>query len=195
MTTFINEILGKLFPVKKSPIKIKENFSISEIEKREIENWMLSSEFEQFLDLIHKNISLKKAGVEESPEVHLLNSPYANGIAISFGHSFTAIQFNQLFFAFGKLTLDLGYTQISLDRKTEEMEDDVKITEKQYFKPPMSNNTFSEKIDQLYGNVSIEKVSINAKPDYLKILVTVYSDQLYEEAKPFDQYIERLFRR
>jgi hypothetical protein len=46
----------------------------------------------------------------------------------------------------------------------------------------------------MFGNVSIEKVNINDKPSFLKVLVTVYSDHLYQNAKPFDQFIDDLFQ-
>ncbi len=32
------------------------------------------------------------------------------------------------------------------------------------------------------------------KPNFLKVLVTVYSDRLYHDAKPFDQYMDQLFK-
>jgi hypothetical protein len=88
----------------------------------------------------------------------------------------------------------LGYHRVSLDRKMEEIQENVRTTEKQYFKPPLSSTDFSTKIDQIFGNVSIEKVNINDKPSFLKVLVTVYSDHLYQDAKSFDQFIDDLFQ-
>jgi hypothetical protein len=195
MASFIDDIFQKLFPTKKEPLKVKENFTQSDSEKLDSQEWMASEEFTVFLDLINKNFQLMKAGVEERPAVHILNSPYANGFAITFEPPFTERIFSHLFFAFGDRILNLGYVKVSLDRKTEEVGEDVKVTDKQYFKPPLRSEDLNKKIDQLYGNVSVEKVSINNTPSYLKVLVTVYSDHLYQKAKPFDQFIEQLFQR
>jgi hypothetical protein len=194
MASFIDDVLGKLFPKKSTPVNIKENFVQTIEEKENIDSWMVSDEGEAFLKLVSKNYHFKTSGMNSHPEVHILKSPYANGFAISYESPFTEKTFSQLFFAFGRRMLDLGYQRISLDRKIEEINEIVRTTEKQYFKPPLNSGDFTEKIDQLFGNVSIEKVSINDKPSFLKVLVTVYSDSLYLKAKPFDLFIDKLFQ-
>jgi hypothetical protein len=194
MASFIEDIIGKLFPKKTSPMNVKENFSQSEEEKEKVESWMESEEGMAAMKLINKNYHFKKSGMNGSPEVHILNSPYANGFAVSFEKPLDEKTFSNLFFAFGRRMLDLGYHRVSLDRKMEEIQENVRTTEKQYFKPPLSSTDFSQKIDQIFGNVSIEKVNINDKPSFLKVLVTVYSDHLYQDAKPFDQFIDELFQ-
>ncbi|WP_194972349.1 hypothetical protein [Aquiflexum lacus] len=195
MTSFIDDVLGKLFPKKSNSVHIKQNFvqTVEEIENTD--SWMLSDEGQALMKLAFKNYHFKTSGINSHPEVHILNSPYANGFAISYESPFSEKTFSQLFFAFGRRMLDLGYQRVSLDRKIEEIQDNVRTIEKQYFKPPLSKVDFTEKIDQLFGNVSIEKVSINDKPSFLKILVTVYSDHLYLKARPFDLFIEELFQR
>lgn len=194
MASFIDDVLGKLFPKKSNPLSIKENFKQSDIDKVELEQWTQSEEGKSLVALISKNYYFKKSGINASPEVHILNSPYANGFAVSYDCPLDEKSFSNLFFAFGRRVLDLGYNQVSLDRKIEEINDYVKTTEKQYFKPPLSSaDLTTEKIDQLFGNVSIEKVSINDTPSFLKILVTVYSDRLYQDARPFDQFIDFIF--
>lgn len=194
MATFIDDIFGKLFPKKNQPLHVKENFSQTEMEEEHVENWIKSEEGKSFLNLIKKNYHFKTSGMNSHPEIHILNSKYANGFAISYESPFTQETFSKLFFAFGLRMLDLGYHRVSLDRKIEELSENVRSIEKQYFKPPLSNVDFSEKIDQLYGNVSIEKVSIDGKPSFLKILASVYSDHLYKDAAPFDEFIEKLFK-
>lgn len=194
MASFIEDIFSKLFPRKSLPISHKENFSQSTADMEALDNWIKTDDAKELLGLISKNYHFKKSGIQAQPEIHILNSPYANGFAVSFQNPLTSKTFSQLFFAFGLRMLDLGYHRVSLDRKMEEINDQVKTTEKQYFKPPLSSADFSQKINQLYGNVSIEKVSIDDKPSFLKVLVTVYSDHLYQKAQPFDEFIEALFQ-
>ncbi|SMD41608.1 hypothetical protein SAMN00777080_0133 [Aquiflexum balticum DSM 16537] len=193
MASFIEDVLGKLFPKKSSPVTIKENFTQTESEKENTDSWLTSDEGESLIKLVFKNYHFKKSGINAHPEIHILNSPYANGFAVSYESPFNEKTFSQLFFAFGRRMLDLGYQRVSLDRKIEEIQENVRTTEKQYFKPPLNTADLTQKIDQLFGNVSIEKVSVNDKPSYLKILVTVYSDHLYRPAKPFDLFVEELF--
>lgn len=173
---------------------MKENFSQTPTESAATALWAKGVECQELMGLVSKNYYFKKSAVQAKPEIHVLNSPYANGIAVSFENPLTAKTFSQLFFAFGLRMLDLGYQRVSLDRKMEEINEQVRTTEKQYFKPPVGKADFSKKIDQMFGNVSIEKVSIDDKPSFLKILVTVYSDHLYQEARPFDEFIDSLFQ-
>lgn len=193
MTSFIDDILGKLFPNKKTPVKHKQNFTQSQEATAYTSAWKESPEGKFLIDLVQKNYHFKTSGMNARPAVHILKTPYANGFAVTFEKPFDSKNFSQLFFAFGQRMLDLGYQKISLDRKIEEINEDVKTTEKQYFKPPLSNVDFSQKIDQLYGNVSIEKISVNDSPSFIKVLVTIYSDHLYLKARPFEQFIDDLF--
>ncbi|PRY84977.1 hypothetical protein [Mongoliibacter ruber] len=193
MSSFIDDVLGKLFPKKAQGLNIKENFVQTEREIEAIGSWMSSPEGKNTMALIAKNYHFKTSGMNSHPEVHVLKSPYANGFAVSFEEPLTEKTFSNLFFAFGRRIVDLGYSRVSLDRKIEDINEKVRTTEKQYFKPPLSNADFTQKIDQLYGNVSVEKVSINDKPSYLKVLVTVYSDHLYKDASSFDEFIDNIF--
>nr|MBI1231986.1 hypothetical protein [Cytophagales bacterium] len=191
--TFIDDIFGRLFPEREKKLAYKENFTQTEAEIAATTGWMESEEGVQALKKVYTNFHLKKAGINDRPAVHVLTSPYANGLAITYEEPFTAKIFQQLFFSFGQRMLALGYQRVSLDRKMQELQESVKITEKLYFKPPLSSASLNQKIDQLFGNVAIEKVTIDNKPIFLKVLVTVYADHLYLPAKPFDEFVEGLF--
>ncbi|WP_162417902.1 hypothetical protein [Cyclobacterium roseum] len=190
---FIDDLLGGLFPRKDSKVSIKENFNFSGKEEAQVASWMDSEEGRGLMKTIYDNYHLKIAGVNKQPEVHVLHSPYANGFAVSFQEPLTPSDFGNLFIGWGLGMPELGYRKVSLDRKIEESNEQVKVTEKYYFKPPLSAGDLNSKIDQLFGNVSIEKIFINNRPSYLKVLATVYADSLYHEAAPFDRFMDQLF--
>jgi hypothetical protein len=194
MSKFFDELFKKMFgPSDKSPMKVRENFVVRESDHEDLAQWMDSEEYRNFLALIYKNYHFKRTGINDSPQVHILDSPYANGFAVIYEEPFDEKVFSRLFLAFSQRVLALGYEQVSLDRKLEEINDQVKVTEKFYFKPPIQILAEGELISQLYGNVSLEKVSVNNKPSFIKLLATVYSDRLYQDAKPFDQLMDRIF--
>src|SRR5690606_35108772 len=134
-------------------------------EMAEIRDWVNSPEGRKAFHQVHKTYHLKKAGIKDLPEVHILSSPYANGFAITFEPPLNKEIFSKLFFAFGLRMLDLGYYRVSLDRRYQETEDLLKTTEKQYYKPDIHAG-ISPKIDQRFGNVSIEKVMVNNQPSF-----------------------------
>ena len=196
MGSFFDDLFKSIFkPSEKSPIKVKENFVIKKNELFDLAEWQESEEYVNFLALIYKNYHFKRAGIDVHPQVHILDSPYANGFAVTYAEPFDQMSFSRIFLALSQRILALGYEQVSLDRKFEEINDQVKMTEKFYFKPPLQIPIEGELISQLYGNVTLEKVSVDNKPSFIKLLASVYSDRLYQEAKPFDQLMDRIFEK
>jgi hypothetical protein len=189
-----DDIYEKLFASKGRQISHKENFVRTETDEANITDWLDSAQGIELMNLVHKNYHFKKATINASPAVQIMNSPYANGFVVYFGEPFTEKTFSNLFFAFGQRIVDLGYQKISLDRRMREINQQVKITEKQYFKPPFQKENIGQKIEQLFGNVSVEKVLFDNKPSYITVLVTIYSDRLYQDAGSFDQFVELLFK-
>ncbi|MBA4301351.1 hypothetical protein SAMN03080617_02799 [Algoriphagus alkaliphilus] len=196
MSSFLDDLFKKVFkPSDKSPMRLKENFLIKELEQTDLDLWIESEESAQLFALVYKNYHFKRTGINGQPQVHIFDSPYANGFAVTYENPFNAKSFSRLFLAFSQRLLALGYEQVSLDRKFEEINDRVKVTEKFYFKPPIQLPAEGELISQLYGNVSLEKVTIDNEPSYIKLLATVYSDRLYQDAKSFDQLMDGIFEK
>jgi hypothetical protein len=197
MGDFFDDLLKKIFPNREGdpPLSIKENFSLKEKDFQDLEEWNKSEESKALLALVYKNYHYKRAQINDTPEVHVFSSVYANGFALSFGPPLDSNSFSLLFLGLSRRIIALGYEQVSLDRKLEEVNEQVKETEKFYFKPPLQLPKEGELISQLYGNISLEKIRINQQPSYFKLLASVYSDRLYYDAQPFDDLMDRLFER
>lgn len=194
MSNYFDQVWQKLFPSKETvPLQMKENFTLKDKEVQELEDWIHSEAATSLFSLIYRNYHFKRTQINESPEVHLFTSSYANGFAISYEAPLDLSSFSLLFLGLSRRVLALGYQQVSLDRKLEEINEQVKQTEKFYFKPPLQMPQEGEPITQLYGNISLEKVSINNTPSYIKLLSAIYSDRNYQEAKPFDELMDKLF--
>jgi len=193
MGNFFDDLYQKVFKSsEKTPLNHKENFELKELDNEAAETWSKSTEV---LGKIYKSYSFKKLQLNESPQVHILDSKYAKGFAVTCEEPLTPETFSMLFLAFGQRVLALGYKQVSLDRKLEEINEQVRCTEKFYFKPPLQIPEQNALISQLYGNVAIEKITLNNQPSYLKVLATFYSDRLYEEPKSFDEFLDGLFEK
>ncbi len=194
MNNFFDDLFGKVFKTAdKAPVKHKENFEIKEMDYEETKDWLVQEEGRSLLALLYKNYHYKKLQINESPQTHILDSKYAQGFAISYEPPINPKTFSLLFLGFAQRVLALGYQQVSLDRKMEEVDDQVRTVEKFYFKPPLQLPVQGESLSQLYGNLAIEKVTLNNQPNYLKVLATYYSDRLYHDPKPFDLFLDRLF--
>jgi hypothetical protein len=194
MGNFFDDLYSSLFQSsEKVPLNHKENFVYKFSELQEAKDWSNGVEGEEIMAKISKNYAFKKLQLEEIPRVHILDSKYARGFAITYEEVFTPQTFSNLFLAFAQRVLALGYQQVSLDRKLEEINDQVRSTEKFYFKPPLQLPVADQLISQLYGNVAIEKITLNNQPNYLKVLATFYSDRLYQDPMPFEELVNQLF--
>ncbi|PZX51872.1 hypothetical protein LV84_03631 [Algoriphagus ratkowskyi] len=193
MSNFLDDLFNKVFKSsEKSPVTHKENVVIKLEEIANATSWMNSKEGAETFKLISKSYHFKTIQIEDKPQTHILDSKYARGFAITYEEPLDEQTFSLLFLAFAQRVLALGYRKVSLDRKMEEINEQVKITDKYYFKPPIVELAANELISQLYGNVAIEKVSMNNQPNYLKVLVTFYSDRLYHDPKPFDHFLDHI---
>ncbi|MEB2784865.1 hypothetical protein [Algoriphagus persicinus] len=194
MSNFLDDLFNKVFKSSgKVPMTHKENIVLKELELENVKKWMNSKEGTVIFAQISKSYHFKTIQIEEHPQIHILDSKYARGFAITYDDPLDEETFSLLFLAFAQRVLALGYRQVSLDRKMEEINEQVKVTDKFYLKPPLKKLGADELISQLYGNISIEKISVNNQPNYLKILATFYSDRLYQDPKPFDQFLDHLF--
>lgn len=193
MSNFLDDLFNKVFKSsEKSPMSHKENIVLKAQEIEEVQVWLNSSEGRETFAQISRSYHFKTIQIEERPQIHVLDSKYARGFAITYDEPLDEKTFPLLFLAFAQRVLALGYQQVSLDRKMEEINEQVKVTDKFYFKPPLKSLAENELISQLYGNISIEKISVNNQPNYLKVLATFYSDRLYQDPKPFDQFLDHL---
>ncbi|MFC3880244.1 hypothetical protein ACFOSV_08660 [Algoriphagus namhaensis] len=196
MANYFDGLLNKVFGnASKLGVSHKENFALTSERIQEVNEWLDESEGEDLLNRLYNNYYFKKNQINERPQVHLFSTKYANGFAITFEDPLTPESFNNVFHAFSARILDMGYKQVSLDRKIEEKVGKVLEVEKFYFKPPLQMPEEGQLISQLFGNVALEKVITDNQPSYLKLLATVYSDRLYQDAWPFDDFMDRLFKK
>lgn len=194
MNKFLDDLFKRIFPnLDQNPLSLKENIVLKANELSLAEDWAQTEEGIALFAKLYKNYHFKKAGINDRPQVHLFDSSYARGFAITFEKPLTEKTFDNIFLAFANRILALGYNQVSLDRKMEEVNEQVRVIEKFYLKPPLRIPDLNELISQLYGNIVLEKVSVNNQTSYLKFLATFYSDRLYQDPMPFDQLLDRLF--
>ncbi|UZD24625.1 hypothetical protein PBT90_14680 [Algoriphagus halophytocola] len=194
MSNFLDDLFAKIFNTSgNTPVNHKENIVLKDVDREKVRGWMQTEEFRELVAKIYKSYHFKKAQIEEKPQVHIFDSIYAKGFAISYDEPLNEETFSLLFLAFAQRVLALSYRQVSFDRKMEEINGKVKVTEKFYFKPPLKALEEGELISQLYGRISVEKILTDNQPSYLKVLATFYSDRLYQDPKPYDQFLDLLF--
>lgn len=192
--SFFDNVVGKLFG-KQSPKTafIHEVMSRSDKETAVYEDWKRTENFENLISDVERGYYLKKQGIASSMEIHLLESKYSNGFAITFNDEFTEENFQHVFDYLKERGLEQGYKLAQADRRILDKDTYEETIEKWYLKPN-GDDLGTGIADQKFGNILIEKVAIDRKPSYLKLMANVYQDRLYTEAKPFSELIELIFK-
>ena len=194
--SFADTLLGKLFP-KSSPREsstvtelVSEQLIRTEQEITDYRSWRESDDLPTRLEIIRKAYQLKKAGLDADLNLFIHNSRYGNGFYFTYSPTIGEPTFLYLFDHFRDQTLSGGYRLYTSDLRIREKADKIETIQRHYLKPPLA--TQPGKIDQKYGNVSIEYVLINDRPSYIKVMANVYSDSHFSEPLDFEDFVDLL---
>ena len=192
--SFFDEVFAKLFTKKESttvPV-IHEPLERTEAQRSSYQNWVDSGACESLLENIAEAHHKKNLGILSDYEVHILNTPYSNGLAISYHQDMGEEAFRHLFDYFKEKTLTMGYRLAQADRRIMDRGNYEETIEKWYLKPALAPKG-AEVVDQIYGNVLLEHNIIDRKPSFIKLMVNVYQDRSYTKALEFDEYFQKIF--
>ena len=194
--SFFDKISHKLFPKDKPPqyADVHEILKRPERDQQAYEVWKNQPECEALIKEVAQAYYYKKTNISSPLDVHLLNTVYANGFAVSYAPHLTAKEFQHLFDYFKEQVTTMDYRVVNADRRIKDKVMYVETTERYYLKPPLHKGDIAHgSINQLYGNVAVEYALINDRPSYIKVQASVYSDRLYQDALHFDDFAEKLF--
>ena len=194
--SFFDKISHKLFP-KDQPAQhadVHEVLKRPERDQLAYQTWRNRPECEALVQEVAQAYYYKKANLSSELEVHLLNTAYANGFAVSYSPHLEVKEFQHLSEYFKDQVMAIGYRLVNADRRIKDKLTYVETVEKYYLKPPVHKGDIIQgSISQLYGNVAVEHVLINDRPSYIKVQASIYSDRLYQDALHFDEFAEKLF--
>lgn len=192
--TFFDEVFSKLFGKKEAPTAplVHEPLSRSEMQSVQYSDWMAADVHVGMIEDLSSAYHKKKLGIISPMEVHVLQTRYSNGFALSYDENITGDSFRNLFDYLKDRTLNLGYKLAQADRRILDKGDYEETIEKWYLKPDVVHSG-KEFEDQRYGNVLMEHIAVDRKPSYIKVMVNVYQGRPYAEALPFDEFLDELF--
>lgn len=191
--SFFDDVVGKLFGKQASKAAyIHEMLERSEKELEAYELWLAGTEKSDLLKEIERGYYLKKQGILSEIDVHLLDSKYANGFAVSYNQAIGKENFRNIFDYLKDKVLENGYKLAQGDRRILDKENHEETIEKWYLKP-ISEDLESQLVNQRFGNVLIEKIDVDRKPSYIKFMANVYQDRQYTVAEPFQDLLDKVF--
>ncbi len=174
---------------------VHELIQRTEAEKIAYEKWksssshqeVLASLYEAYQYFLEENKSLDKT-------IDFLNTPSSKGFVL---HLIETNYSNQkavfVFDVLKEKVLALGYKSYVSDTRTYNRKNWVEKLERHYLKPPSNlRKAGKEKLDQRFGNITVELLFRNEKAHLLKLRATVYNDHLYKEADDFKDFMKAI---
>ena len=173
-------------PVVKSAIKRSEG------QQSDYESWKSGLSKRHLLKWIqaeYVNYLINPDEVDNS--IDFINIRVTRGIAIHFYKlNYPLRDINHLFDFLKEQLRNFGYRPYTSDSRTYNRPDWVEQLDRHYLKPPILPREPGEKVNQKFGNITIELLFRNDKPYQLKFSATSYNDRNYMEAEGFDALME-----
>lgn len=188
---FFDQVYRKLFPPKNPSQKslVHEVITRGDSYSKAYNLWKHSIPRKDLVSAIGNSYQLKEKGMVGDPDVHILDTQYSNGFAISYNPSLDKREFQFLFDWLAEKIEALGYNRATSDLIISEKPTYVESKEKHYLKPKLSDET---PINQRFGNILIEYITIDDTPSYLKLVANIYSDRMYKKPEKFSKLAEYL---
>lgn len=156
------------------------------------ERWKNTAAKERMLAWLSEQHRVFKGRGRQDEAVDFLDTPSTKGFVVHFFQTQYSKEEVIFFFDYLKeLILALNYRSQISDRRIFSRNQWVETQERHYLKP---RNTFTagEKIDQKFGNITLELEFRDDQVRNLRLRATIYKDALYEEADGFSALMAAL---
>ncbi|MFH6985965.1 hypothetical protein [Marinoscillum luteum] len=193
MMTFFDQVYQKLFskPETSNEVLVYEPISRNEHYSESYAFWLHSVNHKKLIRQVAESYLLKQNNLVGEPDVHLLSTSLSNGFAISFNEEIDKKEFQFFFDWLGEKVEALPYKRSNSDVTITDKGNVIESKEKHYFKPIQQSQ--EAPLDQQFGNILIEHISIDNRPSFIKLVANTYNDRMYKNPDSFEVLAKYLF--
>lgn len=169
--------------------------SRSEEEQAAYKKWLDSLVKRRLVDWLSDQYAIYRVIPEDIDEaLDFLNTPSSKGFAVHFYKTnYNRYEVTHFFDFLKEQIRQLGYKVQLSDTRTYSGAQWVETIERHYLKP-RPNFEDGKKIDQRFGNVTIELVLRDDQVHQLKLQATTYQDRKYTEAEEFHDLMQTVLQ-
>lgn len=199
--SFFDQVIQRVFPstkanaAKVAPIRVQEKITYSDKFIQSYEAWISKTDTMLWLQYLKDSINLRLNGIEGPANIQCFSMDATRGFAIINEEKSHDERLPYLLYHIQLQLKELGYIPQKAGRAIEDQGSFVQTKEGFYMKPNvyLGANEETGKLNQLYGNVTLELVYADKRASFLKIVTTWYVDHNFSEAAPYDDLLEKLF--
>ncbi|QNF33029.1 hypothetical protein HUW51_09890 [Adhaeribacter swui] len=191
LLTFKN-LFGKS---KGSQTTCKRQSGFTSADQEAYAQWRQSKTYLNWTPDLFKAYHFDKAGIRPAYKLERLQHPGKNGVIFFFDDRIGEQNFRFLHELFKDQVLQLGYRLHSADMRTTKKDNLSETIYKYYFTPPPACLNNSAICNQMYGNVSLDYIVLDAQPSFIRIIANSYLSCAFSQAQPFEELLDYLLTR
>jgi len=157
-------------------------------EQRRHAQWVEQQVYLNWAGPYFKAYHFRKAGVQgQGFRVQLLTDAGRQGAIFLYDPSIGPGNFRHFFDLLSERVVALGYHLSTSDRRTLHHERYTETIEKHFLKPLPHDCTDTGRCVQQFGTVTVDLVSINGQPGFIRFASNAYQDDIFPPAHSFDE--------
>lgn len=156
--------------------------------------WVEQHVFLNWLGPYFKAYHLHKGGAAGARglQVQPLDEPGRQGTLLFFDPTMGPGNFRHFYEHLGERLIALGYHRACADQCTNHHDHHTEVTLKQLFKPNPTNCPQTGHCNQRYGLVTMDLVTVNGQPIFIRIATNEVLESIFTPARPFDEMLKSL---
>jgi hypothetical protein len=203
--SFFEQVIQRVFPAAKAegknnigtpaPIRIQEKLTYSPKFIAAYQEWLQQTESMLWLQYLKDAINIRLNGIEGPSHIQCFSMDATRGFAILNEEADHDERLPYLLYHIQLQLKELGYIPQKSGRSIEDQGSFVQTKEGFYMKPNvyLSTNEETGKLNQLFGNITLELVYADKRASFIKVITTWYVDHNFNEAQPYEELLEKLF--
>jgi hypothetical protein len=166
----------------------------SSAQQRSHQQWVAQQLYLNWMGPFFKAYHFQKTGVcAKQLRVQLLRDEARQGALFFYDPSIGPGNFRHLFDFIRDQVLSLGYNVSVSDRRLVNHQRYAECIEKHFLKPRPNDCAATGRCNQRFGNVTVDLVSINGQPGFIRFFANPYQDTIFTPAASFDSLMESVF--
>jgi hypothetical protein len=159
---------------------------------QEFFDWKGSATAQEQLGELRRAYEFHGLGIETPFGFKVLKSQGAEGLFFMLPPHWTNTEASHLYDWICWLPLGYGYVEAHSEQKTNWINPLAGQREFRYLKPAKSVN-IGQEIPQLFGNIIAERMLIQGKTQWIKMVSQFYQGRPYTQVKPFSDFTDLIF--
>ncbi len=170
-------------------------FSLTAAQAERHARWVAQRVYRNWLGPYFKAYHLHRggAGGRRGLRAEPLRENGRQGALLFYDDSIGPVNFRHFFEHVGERMAALGYQRACADECTRHSHSFSEHTFKQLFKPPPIDAADSGLCDQRYGIVTLDLVSLNGQPLFIRLAVNPVLEAGFTPAAPFEELLRTVF--